>query len=353
MPASADIKVVAVGDVMLGSWYPSPRLLPESKMREAVRGVKSHMPKADISILNLEGVLIDSGKPAKKEGKSYHFAMPSRYRKYIEEMGFNVASLSNNHIMDFGWEGFINTTRVLESQGLKYAGLNGKIAEFSVGDKKVCVVAFDFSTAEKSFSILNIAMAKRVIAKLKKEHDIVIVSFHGGREGYERTENKMERFLKEERGNLVAFSRAVIDAGANLVIGHGPHLPRAMELYRGKLIAYSLGNFFTYGRFDIKGACGYAPMLYVVLDEKGDFKEGRIIPFKQIAGGVPVFDKEGKAISWILRLTKLDFPNTPLTIERNGVVRKQEPKSYKPLSQPLPQRDNGSRIDHSLRIPQG
>jgi poly-gamma-glutamate capsule biosynthesis protein CapA/YwtB (metallophosphatase superfamily) len=313
--------VIAVGDFMPGSSYPAPLLLPEKKLEEISLNIKFHMPEADIRLFNLEGALIDGGKPAKKVGKAYHFAIPSRYGKFIKVMGFNVASINNNHILDFGWKGLLNTIRVLESQGIKYAGLKGKSAEFFVGGKKISVIAFGFINSDKFYSILDIAEAKRVVEDLKKKHDIVIVSFHGGKEGYERTSNRTEIFLNEKRGNLFSFCRGVIDAGADLVIGHGPHLPRALELYKGKLIAYSLGNFFTYGRFNVRGAFGLAPMLYVVLDEGGNLKEGRIIPFRQVAGGIPILDKGGEVIRWMERLTKLDFPSTHLIIEKSGVIK--------------------------------
>jgi poly-gamma-glutamate capsule biosynthesis protein CapA/YwtB (metallophosphatase superfamily) len=231
--AHTDVKVVAVGDFMPGSTYPSPRLLSEKKLEEITKNIQSLMPKADIRILKLEGVLIDGGKPSKKTGKAYHFAIPTRYANLIKKMGFNVASLNNNHIRDFGWEGYLNTVKVLESQGVKWAGQKKEVAEFWVEGKKICIVAFGFTYPERFYSILNITEAKKIIADLKKKYDIVIVSFHRGKEGYARTTNRMETFLNEKRGNLVSFSRGVIDAGADLVIGHGPHLPRAVELYKG------------------------------------------------------------------------------------------------------------------------
>lgn len=202
---------------------------------------------------------------------------------------------------------------------ISYAAEKGKVAEVVVGDKKVCVVAFGFCWPEKFYSILNIKEAENIVSELKKNYDVVIVSFHGGEEGYKQTVNKMEKFLGEKRGNLIAFAHAVIDAGADLVIGHGPHVPRAVELYKNKLIVYSLGNFFTYARFNLLGTRAYAPMIYIVLDEYGNFKEGKIIPFIQIGLGIPVFDKEN-VVKFIKNLTKLDFPNTKLQIDDDGNI---------------------------------
>jgi 5'(3')-deoxyribonucleotidase len=237
----AEIKVVAVGDFMPGSTCPKPILLPDEKLEEICENIKSFIPEADIKILNLEGVLTKSTEPF-----------------------------------------IINQ--------LKYTAEKGKIAEFIINEKKICVVGFSFIRPDKFYSILDIDKAKNVISELKEKYDIIIVSLHGGEEGCERTYNKMEEFLGEKRGNLVAFSHAVIDAGADLVIGHGPHVPRAIELYKNKLIVYSLGNFFTYARFNLTGARAYAPMIYIVLNDNGNFKEGKIIPFIQTGLGIPVFD---------------------------------------------------------------
>ena len=139
-----------------------------------------------------------------------------------------------------------------------------------------------------------------------------IVSFHGGAEGTNATHVKTgaERYLGENRGDLKVFAHGVIDAGADLVLGHGPHVVRAMELYQDHLIAYSLGNFATYGRFDLSGALGYAVMLEVWLGEDGRFLSGRLIPTKQEGKGVPMPDETGRGASLVRRLTLEDFPKT-------------------------------------------
>ncbi len=130
----------------------------------------------------------------------------------------------------------------------------------------------------------------------------------------------METYLGERRGNVVEFSRSVIDAGADLVFGSGPHVPRAVELYNGKFIAYSLGNFCTYGKFGISGVLGYAPIIKVYVDSNGKFVKGEIISAQQKGRGVPFLDDEYKASQNIAKLTKMDFPNTTLQINETGVI---------------------------------
>lgn len=317
-----DLRIVAVGDVMLGSTYPDQCLPTQKELEKITKELNSLMPEAEIKLFNLEGTLIEQGKPAKKGKQVYHFAIPPSYARYFKMMGFNVASINNNHIMDFGWEGCLNTMKILESHGINCTGPKGKIAEFSLSGRRIAIIAFGYLYDDRFYSILDIESSKQTIRALKRKHDIIIVSFHGGAEGNPKIENRMEEYLGEKRGNVVAFCRAVVDAGASLVIGHGPHLPRAIELYKGKLIVYSLGNFFTYGRFDIRGAYGYAPMLYVVLDNEGNFKEGLIIPFVQRGRGIPHYDKNGKAIRWIKGLTERYFPNTTLEINDDGSIKK-------------------------------
>jgi len=314
----SEVRIVAVGDFMPGSTYPKPILLSKEKLDEICENIKQYIPQADIKIFNLEGVLTTSTQPFKRIKKTYYFAIPPEYVTIIKKLGFNTASLVNNHVLDFGLSGYKETVKILEENQIKYAGEKGEFAEFIVKEKKVCVVSFGFTYPKKFYSILNINEAKKVVTELKEKYDIVIVSFHGGKESFERTFDEMEEFLSEKRGNLIAFSHAVIDAGADLVIGHGPHVPRALELYKKKLIVYSLGNFFTYARFNLEGIRSYAPMIYVLLDDEGNFKEGKIIPFIQTGLGIPVFDNEKKVVKLIKKLTELDFPQTTLHIDEEG-----------------------------------
>ncbi len=98
---------------------------------------------------------------------------------------------------------------------------------------------------------------------LKQQCDIVIVSFHGGGEGtgFEHVPFKIESYNNEKRGDVHAFAHNAIDAGADLILGNGPHVCRAMELYKNRLIAYSLGNFCTYRSVSVEGIGGLAPLL--------------------------------------------------------------------------------------------
>jgi poly-gamma-glutamate capsule biosynthesis protein CapA/YwtB (metallophosphatase superfamily) len=119
---------------------------------------------------------------------------------------------------------------------------------------------------------------------------------------------------------VVKFSHAVIDAGADLVIGHGPHVPRALELYKNRLIAYSLGNFLTYQGIRITGNYGVAPVLTVTLSAEGRFKQGQIISARQYRPQGTQLDKTHKAAKIIQQLTKDDFPETALHFSTKGLI---------------------------------
>ena len=164
------------------------------------------------------------------------------------------------------------------------------------------------------------------MASVKAEHDIILVSFHGGAEGLDALHIPFanEFYYNEDRGDVVAFAHAVIDAGADLVVGHGPHVPRALELYRGRLIAYSLGNFCTYYGISVVGLKGLAPVLRVTLTDEGEFVEGQIISARQQRTLGPIPDPSNEAARLMKRLTEADFPNTPLIVDELGQISKRE-----------------------------
>jgi hypothetical protein len=163
--------------------------------------------------------------------------------------------------------------------------------------------------------------AVAIVKSLKQRVDIVIVSFHGGGEGikFEQITNKTEYYLGENRGNPYQFSKNMIDAGADVVFGHGPHVTRAIDMYKGKIITYSMGNFATYGRFDLSGVKGIAPIIKFKINKKGDLVSGKIISIMQIEDGIPVLDKNKKVINKLQTLMNNDLINKSLKINDDGL----------------------------------
>jgi len=196
---------------------------------------------------------------------------------------------------------------------------------------KVGLIALSFGPAPRSIVRPWEALAE--IESLAKNHDLLLVSIHGGREGRsaQHVEDAPEYFLGEPRGHLVKFARAAIDKGAALVIGHGPHVPRAMELYRDRLIAYSLGNFCTYKGMSIIDESGYAPLLVVNLAKNGKFLGGKIHSFRQFPPGGPRFDKNAKASHLIKALSLEDFPESSPLLTSGGEVLPSHGKKTKEM----------------------
>lgn len=326
----AQIRVKAVGDIMLGSVTPK-EILPPENGEEFVKSISNYLVGAEIVFGNLEGSFIHEGmEPDKCSERSretkrcYEFGMPENLAPSLKEMGFNVLSLDNNHSEDYGIEGYEFTKRKLDSLDIYFAEKRG-VASLIIGNKRVGLAALGYS--ENSLHISDTIMVKIAIEKLKKDFDIIIVSFHGGAEGLDarNVEDSTEYFLGENRGNVYAFAHAAIDAGADMVIGHGPHVLRAIEVYKNKLIAYSLGNFLTYGNMNISGIKGTSVILEAVIDStNGNFLRGKLIPTRQAGFGIPQYDESREGIQQIIELTKADFPKAGIILLENGLMYNSE-----------------------------
>tara|TARA_Y100000766_G_scaffold60511_1_gene49799 strand:- start:13906 stop:14958 length:1053 start_codon:yes stop_codon:yes gene_type:complete len=317
-------KLIAVGDMMIGTNFPSEKYLPQDNGEKIFENVKSFIKNADIAFGNLEGTILSGEGEVKKCSdikKCYAFKSPDSYVDIYKDTGFDILSLANNHINDFGEIGRKNTEYLLRKNNIHYSGTTETpYSTFYKNNTKFGFVSF--SPNKGTIQINNYNEARRIIKLLKETCDIVIVSFHGGGEGiaYSRVTREREYFLGEDRGNPYEFSRMAIDAGADIVLGHGPHVLRAVDLYKDKFIAYSLGNFATYARFNLNGIRGLSPLVEIEIDNDGKFLGGKIISAKQIGLGIPVIDKTHEAAKEIARLTKIDFPESKLEIDFEGNI---------------------------------
>ncbi|HEX9930317.1 MAG TPA: CapA family protein [Pyrinomonadaceae bacterium] len=362
-PNQEPITIAAVGDIMLASTFPDDTRMPPKDGAEMLEEVTPILSAADIAFGNLEGPLIDTGvsekcpqffapkkagetkpeakieptptpepppanalpaKPAKKF-TCFAFQVPTRYGKYLKEAGFDVLSVANNHASDFGDAGRASTRKVLDSLGIKHAGSDRNqfaVAYLESKGKKIAFIGFAHNNV--SLNVNDLETARRVVQEQTKKADIVVVSFHGGAEGTDaqRVPRQTEIFYSEKRGNLRLFARTVIDAGADLVLGHGPHVLRGMEIYKDRLVAYSLGNFATYGWFGLKDATALTMILEAKIAADGKFLGGRIHAGKQIGRGIPVLDKTNRAaVAKVRQLSQEDFgANAPLIKEDGSVT---------------------------------
>jgi poly-gamma-glutamate capsule biosynthesis protein CapA/YwtB (metallophosphatase superfamily) len=321
------ITFAAVGDIMLGSAFPDSSkgsLLPPDDGANLLAEVAPVLQAADVAFGNLEGPLLDAGSSEKcknaKAGRCYAFRVPERYGDHLAAAGFDVLSLANNHVGDFGEVGRARTRAVLDAHGIAYSGAIGEVARLTVRGTRIALVAFSISSGTND--LRDVEGAAAWVKQLRGEADLVVVSFHGGAEGaaYQHVARGAEPFYGEDRGDLRRFAHAVVDAGAGLVLGHGPHVVRALEVYRGRLIAYSLGNFATYEGMNLSGPNGLSLVLEARVAKDGTFLEGKIHPAVQVKPGGPRWDPQGTVIPILRQLSQDDFGPTAPVIADDGTI---------------------------------
>lgn len=322
------ITIAAGGDIMLGSTFPNETRMPPNDGADSLKAVAPIFQAADIAFGNLEGPMADSGVSTKcspTSTKCFAFRVPTRYGKYLKEAGFDVMSLANNHAGDFGDAARTSTRQTLDALGIKHAGSDKSQFSTAILDVKGKKVAFiGFAHNNISLNVNDLASARQAVLAAVKKADLVVVSFHGGAEGAANTRvpQQTEIFFGESRGNLPLFAKTVIDAGADLVLGHGPHVLRGMEIYKDRLIAYSLGNFATYGWFQLAGATAETMVLEVKIDAEGKFVSGKINPFVLRDRGILTKDETKSAIYTLRRLSQMDFPTSAPKIADDGMITK-------------------------------
>lgn len=269
--------ITAVGDTMLGSDFPTNRLMstPSNYFKDAGEVIR----KGDVAFVNVEGCLMDGGRARKScSSNCYLFRSPTSYGQTLKDAGFNLATLANNHARDFV-DGMELSKGVLEEAGFWVSGPD--TVKFTVKGRKFALVSFGFNAGMND--VRDIPEAVRLVESAAADGSIVLVSAHMGAEGANALHitKRPEIGFGEQRGNPYAFAHAVIDAGADIVLGHGPHVPRAVQIYQDRLIAYSMGNFATWYGMSVSGQKGYSMVLEAELAGDGSFKSGKIHSFKQ------------------------------------------------------------------------
>lgn len=319
------VTIIGVGDIMMGSNHPDNAGLPPNDGQLLLKEVEDVLKNADVTMGNLEGVLLDSGgmpKTCRDPKVCYVFRSPERYVQNLVNAGFDVMSLANNHAGDFGESGRSSSIKTLDSAGIQHAGqLPKKSIVFEKDGIKYGFAAFAPNSG--CVSLNDIAGAKSIIEDLDSLSDIVIVSFHGGAEGapFQHVPRITETFYGENRGDVYLFAHTLIDAGADIIFGHGPHVTRAVEVYKNRFIAYSLGNFCTYGGINVSGVNGLAPIIKVYTDAKGIFFKAQITSTYQTNLSTVHIDPQKQVVNRIQELTKLDFPEANMTIDDIGTIK--------------------------------
>ncbi len=324
IPAAPRITIKAVGDMVPGTNYPSRRK-PEDP-HSLLAKIKPYLQGADILFGNYESTLTNHPHPFKdtSQGMVFAFRSPPDYAKIFQAAGFNILNIANNHSYDFNERGFRDTMASIEKVGMKAVGDKDQIIYIKA--KGITTAWIGFATYHGQNMVQDIKGGQALVKRASQNADVVVISFHAGAEGSDavRTRNQVEYFYGENRGNIVQFSRAMVDAGADLILGHGPHVPRALELYNGRLIAYSLGNFLGYKSFSTVGNLGKSLILEAELDATGQFIGGKVIPVRLDGNGIPHLDNNFASVKLIRELTQLDFPKTPLQMGRLGELAPPE-----------------------------
>jgi hypothetical protein len=331
------------GDVNLGTTT-LPGGIPPQDGRGLLDAARPHLT-GDLVVGNLEGVFADSGVSEKcidrqalarmrRAGREpteppvrancYAFRTPTALAARLREAGFTHLNLANNHSGDLGAAGRASTRTILDSLGLDHYGPLGSIAVDTIrrGDSTSVVALVGFTTYPFAYNLLDIERSAAVVDSVRRTVDILVVTFHGGGEGARAvtTSDGPEFLGSEPRGDLRRWARAVIDAGADAVVGHGPHVLRGIEFYRGRPIAYSLGNFATYRGFNLEGVRGLTGVLHLKLAGRGEFQGARFVPMTQPPRQGPRPDPDASAVALIRRLSLEDFGATAARIAADGTI---------------------------------
>ncbi|MDJ0692832.1 CapA family protein [Mastigocoleus sp. MO_188.B34] len=316
-----NITIQAVGDIIPGTNYPNYRL-PKNRNQLFPQSVRRYLQRADLLFGNFESTLTNHKYSSKdiSRGQVFAFRSPPTYAKLFKDVGFDVFNIANNHALDFGMVGLKDTVNHLKSVGIETVGHKNQILILEVNNVKVAMLGF----APYKFynSIHDLKAAEKLVKTAKQKADIVIVSMHAGAEGTGalRVRNQTEFFYGENRGNPIKFARQMIDVGADIVLGHGPHVPRAMEIYKDKLIAYSLGNFLGYKTLSTRAQTGYSMILETKIDREGKLLGAKIIPVHLNSQGIPYIDQNFRTVGLLRYLINKDFPQTPVKIDKKGAI---------------------------------
>ena len=307
--ASRVITIGWVGDTTPGSKYG----LPPDGGRALFAHIRAQLRAPDLMMANLEGTYSTPG-PSKSDGStsgtSFSFQAPPSYAAALRWSGIDLVNVANNHAFDYFQRGLDQTTSTLEKNHVAYAGLPRQVTVTTVKGVRVAVVGF--SPYPWSADINDIPAAQALVRRAAQRADVVVVLMHAGAEGADKihTPTGTETAFGENRGDPRAFAHAVIDAGADLVLGSGPHVIRGIERYRNRLIAHSLGNFAGWHNFGLGGNLSLSGLLTIRIDGAGRLHGGRWLSLYVAQPGVPVVDPSDAAAHLARQLSAADFPRT-------------------------------------------
>ena len=286
--------------------------------------VLSWLEVPDIMTGNLEGALaqiVDEKNPSHTSANTaptnikcsvyatncYSFVGNSTFAKSLKTAGFDLLNLANNHSEDQGKDGIQTTKNILTAHSLLYSPENGELTHATV--KGVDVGFLSFGHNAWTTKIFDLEKVKSAVQDAASKYSVVIVFFHGGAEGADKTHvpRTTEYYLGENRGDVYTFAHTAIDAGADLVLGSGPHVVRGIEKYNDKLIVYSAGNFLATDGLSNTGNLGSGALFNITIDQNGNYKNLAILSTTSAVKNTISEDPSNTAEHLITSLSKEDF----------------------------------------------
>lgn len=348
-PPAADVRVCAGGDVTLGTNLDTAWVMTASRRAGApvaalpepgtlLEPLGPLFGDADLALVNVEGAIGQGPAPRKcAPGSTACFAMrqpvaAAAALRALLPAGAVVGNLANNHSRDAGERGFAATMRHMRSAGVVVTGADTLATPVAVGAGSDTVAVLGFAVSPRGPDARDLPAVRRHVERAAARYGRVIVTVHMGAEGAaaQRTRRRQEVYFNERRGNPVAFAETAVEAGAALVVGHGPHVLRAVE-WRGRaLVAYSLGNLVTYGPFVNRAPLDRGAVLCATLPASGGVADAELRATVQLTAGRVAADPSRRALVLVDSLSRLDFPRTrarvlpdgrlepPPTVERRG-----------------------------------
>ena len=321
-PTAAPAPTVTVG--WSGDAVPASidRGLPPDPAR--LLGAVTPLTRApDVMIGNLEGTLTDvagSSKCGPGSTDCVAFRSPPAYGRLFATAGYDALSLANNHAHDHGPAGLAETRRVVTANGIATTGGPGEIAVRTVRGIQVAVVGF--APYGWAAPLNDPAAVRTLVGQAARKADVVIVVFHGGAEGSGalHVPAGRETAFGEDRGDLRAFARTAVAAGADAVLGAGPHVVRGAEVVAGRPVAYSVGNLVGYRVLSTAGVLGTTAVLRLTFRADGSWTGGRLDPTRHVQPGYAEPDPARTAIALVGRLSREDFGPTAMRVAADGTL---------------------------------
>ena len=237
-----------------------------------------------------------------------------------------VANVANNHLHDAGPAGVASTLAMLDSAGVVVTGAD-TVPSLAITVRGDTIAVLGFSVWSLP-SVNDLDQVRRIVSNAADRYGRVVVTAHFGAEGRgaQRTIDGSERYLGEDRGNPVAFAHAAVEAGASVVIGHGPHVLRAIEWWNSALILYSMGNLINYGPFGLTPPMNRGAIVCATVDSAGQVGDAVMLPTRQPMPGTVLRDTTNRARVLVDSLSRLDFPETGAHIDRStGAISERGP----------------------------